>query len=685
MVTDTVALLSLERATIDRARADRNNPLVHLELGFIALRLSQLTASRDHAEDAGSEFEWATELAPDWPVPWYGLGEAEMALRMHPFTPTVTLNRLRRVLDVDEASRAVADQRRALRIDPGFAPAILALTTASIADDDESGMLNTLHTAWAAASTTATTSPDYWQGRGIIEEYLARSDSALPSFRRYIGTGGDSALGFLHQARLLFDLGRQEEGDSTYFRAARLARSAVAIALLRQDLSYIATEAELSRFDTLSAETREIWVRTFWTGRDLEAGRMPGERLAEHYHRYFYALRHFRRRGTYWQTDRVLAYHSDQTLFDDRGVIYLRHGEPNDIASYLGEAGFPPNISWKYRRPDSSLIFHFRPQGDPRAMGTENYRLVESLLDISSDPEFLASRGGLDPIYDMLAAGQSTTGRLAQMERERGYDMIKLGTSTDSYQLQFPRGLAGIAERYALSGAADEGTVLLVFAVPVRELATSPASDLAQPRLLKLHATATNANGGYLIADSTWTVRPDAFRGSDASAVATLPLPLPPGNYRMTLVATIDSGHAGMAQRWEDVVVPSRGAFGLSDLVLGSKESGITWVAGADTVALNPLNRFAAGSEMLVYYQLIGATPNSLYRTRITIMARDEKPEGKRQIDIAFNEPATRPLVAVSRSISLAGAAPGGYRMTVTVTGPDERSVSRQTWFEIDR
>jgi len=612
-------------------------------------------------------------------MPWYGLGEAELALRSHAFTPTIALNRLRRVLNVDEASKAVADQRRALQNDPGFGPAMLGLAVASILDDDESGMVSTLHTAWAAASTAAARSPDYWLGRGMIEEYLARSDSAVFSYRRYVSSGGDSALGLVHQARAWFDLGQNAEGDSTYYRAARLARSSAAIALLREDLSFVATEVELVGFDSLSSG-REAWIRYFWNRRDLEAGRRLGERLAEHYRRYFHAVRHFRRRGgMYWQVDPVFPYRGDQTLFDDRGVIYVRHGEPTATATFV-RVDVPPNLSWKYLRPGSSLTFHFRPQGDPRMIGNGNYRLVESLTDISSDPEFLASRGSLDVVYDQL--GYLPTDRAAQLERERGFTTVQLGTRTDSYQLQFHRNLPGVAGRYALDDPHGKGTILLVFAAPLKAF----AADTGPTHRLDIHATATDESGAYTVLDSTWTVARDSSAGSDRYVVVTFTLPVAPGRHSVTLVATTASGQSGRAQRWEDVVIPDRSMFGLSDIVLGRRESGITWIAGADTIPLNPLNSFPSGSDLRLFYQVFGVAADSTYRTRVTMepLNGNGQAGGARPIDVTFDERASTSVMSVVRGISLTSARSGDYRITVTVTGPDGRSTSRETRFQVE-
>src|SRR6266576_2987803 len=75
-VGDSLALHRFEQATIARAKLDRDNPLLHLRLGFIAVRLGELSNAKSHFDDAAGEFQWASELQPEWPYPWYGLGTA---------------------------------------------------------------------------------------------------------------------------------------------------------------------------------------------------------------------------------------------------------------------------------------------------------------------------------------------------------------------------------------------------------------------------------------------------------------------------------------------------------------------------------------------------------------------------------------------------------------------------------
>src|SRR4051794_28237737 len=51
---DSTGLLVLERRMIDTAKAERNNTLQHLKLGFLSLRVGEL-GGQAHYDDAASE------------------------------------------------------------------------------------------------------------------------------------------------------------------------------------------------------------------------------------------------------------------------------------------------------------------------------------------------------------------------------------------------------------------------------------------------------------------------------------------------------------------------------------------------------------------------------------------------------------------------------------------------------
>src|SRR5439155_300869 len=94
--------LGVEAATIQVAKQQRNDPLIHCRLGFIAYRLGEVANSKAHYDDAAGEFEWAGELRPDWPYAWYGLGLAELAQGEH---AVIAIENLRQQLGKDYLSK----------------------------------------------------------------------------------------------------------------------------------------------------------------------------------------------------------------------------------------------------------------------------------------------------------------------------------------------------------------------------------------------------------------------------------------------------------------------------------------------------------------------------------------------------------------------------------------------------
>ena len=128
-VADSTVLLAREQARIAVARQNRDDPFLHLELGLIAYRLGEITGADKHYDDAAGEFEWASELRPDWPYPWYWMGQAELALGEASFIP---LENLRQVLGTDALSKAARAFARAVQADPSFTSALVDLGTVAL-------------------------------------------------------------------------------------------------------------------------------------------------------------------------------------------------------------------------------------------------------------------------------------------------------------------------------------------------------------------------------------------------------------------------------------------------------------------------------------------------------------------------------------------------------------------------
>jgi len=160
------------------------------------------------------------------------------------------------------------------------------------------------------------------------------------------------------------------------------------------------------------------------------------------------------------------VYRAKQVEFDDRGVIYMRHGEPDRRARFICAAAEQPNgegcatnESWLYRREDGDLIFHFAARGD-----VQDYKLIESLVDalgfrrgvqagLRSDPqvaELYASREQFGPLYGRVGHSLNAQGSAIAQDREQGRRNIALGTTSDSYAQHFEQPLDVVASAFVV-------------------------------------------------------------------------------------------------------------------------------------------------------------------------------------------------------------------------------------------
>ena len=705
-VTDTNFLASAERQKIAVARTDRDNPYIHFELGFISYRLGELTAATKRYGDAASEFQWAADLRPRWPTTWYYLGLAELSSGE---ASLIIVENLRQLFGQDALSRAVRAFAHAIEVDPSFSDALVDLANAAMRQRIAPRLVVAQAALRQAGGTAAGRVPEVLLVRGRIERRLLAHDSALAAFHRYVSAGGDSGVGGIELARTHALRGRPDSAVNAYFSGLAGAISATARRELRKDLRWFATPTELTAFDAQAEDSLSPWLRRFWFGRDITDGRRAGERLSEQFRRYQYAVENFglpsKRRGF----DVAFAYRdTSQQEFDDRGVIYLRHGQPSERSSFQGN-GFEPNESWLYRQdpPDADLIVHFAAFND-----VQDYRLVQSLLDVctrrqSSDAlittqttqvgvwrDCVQSRARLSPDYERLAR---LTDNAAQnvwaSERMASIDAVREATTSDSYHLAFETELQPIVSFFAVADAAMRPELHVVFAVPASRL---------HPR---------EREGGHdyplslrmLVYDSTMrmvaaldTMRVFRARGRFGAGVyltEQLVMRVPAGTYRYSFVIEEPGQSAGDAVSNRDIEIPRlEGAFSASDIVLGREGSGLIWRRPEGEVPLNPLMRFPRDGEARIYYEIYGVPQGTAIPTRVRITRTGGRSIFRRLFgggggaDLSYTTVTDAPnRTRVSQSMGLRGLNPGRYVLVVEFTEPGTgRKVTRETPFEIE-
>ena len=710
-VSDSSALHRLEANTIQLAREHRDDPVLHLRLGFIGYRLGEVTKIKSHFDDAAGEFEWAAEQRPDWPYPWYGLGLAELAMGE---ASSIALENLRQMLGKDYLSKAARAFARATEVDPAFSSAVVDLANTALTQRIRPRLEVALNAVRLAAGGPAGKHAEVQLVRGRVEREAGEADSALAAFGAYLSAGGDSGIGLLELARTQYYAGRPAQGWGSYFAGARAATSAMALTLYRLDLSWIADSAELAAFDGLrDPDARGRWLEQFWIRRDIVEARDRGERLAEHYRRWFYARRNFRLVSRHRHYDITEVYRTKQAEFDDRGVIYLRHGEPDKRAQFMCQGPAEPNgegcasnESWLYRRRDGpDLIFHFAARDD-----VQDFKLIESLADVLgfhravraasiSDPEVSAlyqSRDQFGGLYERVARVQHEVGTELAQDRQQGRRNITIGTSTDSYAQRFDEDLKVVASEFVVGHDSSGGQVLhVVFAIAGERLAPQPGGDGSGVRYPLQFRVLVTDSSNTLIA-SIDTVRVFAAHQAlknPSYLTGRLSVPVPSGEYGYRLLVKSLDGTAGdLVAGPLHVERLDAERFSVSDVVAGREGSGLVWFTPAgDTVRLNPLQRFPTGSGVDLYYEVYGLANGAPYHTVVRLEKEGGRSllgrlfgGGRSPVLLEFDAPASGPITRVQRGIELRDVSKGTYRLSVVISDPASgTTVTRTQRFQV--
>ncbi len=686
-VTDTVSLRRRE-AVLAPAAKHRDSTLARLRLGLVRLRLAELGASPD-AKAAVRLLRQATGREPRWPYGWYVLGLAEAQRASWEQADRLALGSR---VGVGNLERSTERQRRALEADPTFVPAAVELAGLTLGLHDTS-LMRPAVTALRSAAAVPGVHPAVLLAAGRVERAAGHLDSANVAFERFLAAGGSHALGLLELARTRLAEGR-EDGQSAYYEGAALDDPA-AVAGYRADLAMIAADFELARLDHAHGPARAELLRRFWTDRDRLEMRKPGERIREHYRRLLHARRNFAltvSRRFYGPAD---AYRDGGMEIDDRGVIYVRHGEPAErLRPFV--YGLMPNESWRFNRAEGDLLLHFSAGYDTNGGGDlYDYRLVESVLDLrgasdASEDQLLLSREPLSGVYRrMLHWGPYGAARSRARERGIGRASIAVGTTTDSYELQFPSDLGGVVDMVALGEVGGRTLTHLVFAIA--EPGTRPERDAGGVRYtVRLRAVASDAGGRpFANLDTTIVFRPPAPLGRAQYLIGRAELPLPPGLWTWRAALQVGDSAGVVLPRDTVRVERSAGGLSLSDLALGIRGASAVWepVPG-DTVLLTPFDLFREGGEVELYYEAGGARPGASYRHDIAVFRLRGEPavvERRPVVTLGFDEPAPDTVLRAHRVLQLARLKPGRYVIEVKLGTPGEETVARRREFIVVR
>ncbi|HEX3928936.1 MAG TPA: hypothetical protein VHW65_13145 [Gemmatimonadales bacterium] len=302
--------------------------------------------------------------------------------------------------------------------------------------------------------------------------------------------------------------------------------------------------------------------------------------------------------------------------------------------------------------------------GDGRFMYRGDVHLTPE--DIAIIDTFRLRRPPLDELY------------LHEREREEGWWEIDQATTTDAFPVPFSRQITAAFEAHALRKSDSTTHLAVAFAIPGKEL-PPPQIDFERGVVtfpLHVHVAALNRRTGVRYdVDTVGAVAVPPQNNHDP-LIGAVDLSLPSGDYRVSAWVMQLADSSGVLVNLDSVSVPRiTSALHLSDLVIAPNASPAEWSSGSQTVPLNPLGTYAAGSTANAYFQLAGLVPGQPYQLRFELF-RGDSVTAHAALAIAATYTAPDALAEVVRTLGLQSLQPGDYRVRVTVTGDSQSAQS---------
>ncbi len=725
---DSLARETSTYALRDRLRAfPTAAPAESLERGFLLLRLYELTSDEEVATDARETFSRAVDATPSEPWAHYGLA---VALADGPeleepgiLRPLNVRQVFAEIQGTDPRSQARESLQRALDVDPSFTPAAVELAALAM-ESHERNELSVAREALIGLPPASVSTLQATLALADVEAALGNLQEAEQAAIAAVSAASTAAplesakARHIHAISLLRQPGREEEGASIYLDAVDQLSDAAADRYY-EEAEWLATDAEQFRWRTGELEQRRQWLRDFWTLRAAESGLTPARRLAEHYRRLATAHSRYLRtqnRGSD-NPDAVLWERpADRPLFDDRGLVYIRYGEPSRKVATTG-SGLRPNESWLYYLPDGTRqVFHFAALAN-----ANDFSLVDNLL-VMMEPgvEISEAIALFDDRIEFDSRNQLYVTRLSAIEATKAGDVSdRVRTLLRSYQGEsgryrtellaalerelatpaFDREMPFYYDVYAFRGDDRRTELTATFAVP---------GNMVEPAVID-GRTVYPLQASFIVIDTVHRTveRIDTtFRFAAPRRLASgehirfdLLLPATPSNGTIHRALVRNAMRPGEGQIYGGPLkVPDLATAELtvSELVLArASDTDAGWARGSATLELLPPRQFTESEPFRVFYEVYNLGEQAAYRTEITV----EPTEGGgifgaikklfggsgETIRLSFQDvaPAERFRGGVQELRDLqAELDPGRYRLRVRITEVGtERTVTAERMF----
>lgn len=502
------------------------------------------------------------------------------------------------------------------------------------------------------------------------------------------------------EARALSLMGDGVRAVAAYSRTASIDGPGEHLDWIRHDIELIGTPEELAEWDTVPPVRRAAWATAFWNERDFDDGHEPGTRIAQHAERWQHAFQEYRfvlqdarleGSGAFIVHTRQCPVEEDgedpallvlncnfpdsimrTRIFDDRGITYLRHGEPQQRANYPGMESLT-KASWLYTTEGKSLVIHFDKGINPVARNGMSQRAVSNADWITTCQ--------LVPRYCVLAARVSMRQRIPpeqmRLVLERGTEEIQQLLSTDGAPQRFRNAFAFNAAAYALGSA--PGQLTLAVDAPLEALRKLVTTDSTRVSL-RWQVRIRGHDGVWPVSSDmhqTLTLPPRASEG-DGGKFLTLvrEFSVPPGSYDLRLVLSDSAGTTGARYARDGFTMIGGASPNLSDVVL-MPEGGQGAARAIEGVPVRISPTFTPGAARFVQvgYLLTGLAGRDV---RVTVQVTEVgKGDGEPRIAVTFTERPTSDRDFRVQQLGLERLRNGAWDLTVSVPLPDGTTVTR--------
>jgi len=690
---DTAELRALEEQHRGRATLDDQ-----LTAGIAALRLWELTEDRAHARRSRRHFDAAAKTDPRSAWAHYGNAltqEAEFG-RDGFF---VVDNAIARALGEDAASRGRRALERAVRLDPALPGAAALLTRFSVETRDRSA-LEQARAAFEEQLAKGDDSHAVLLGLARAARELGDYEAAANAARQVAGRGCVAgAEGSLELAISLANVdGGADEGAAAYDVALQDGNTAL-LERMWDDATIVTRTGEDIEWRRAreDGERREL-LKAMWGMRGALSDMSASHRAVEHYRRLNVAWREYRRYGVSGAAPlNALRLEKIDERYEDRGIIYIRHGRPEMM--WTGE-GLPESVTnspagagqsfqgrdlasyqvWFYRANDGQpLSFHFQRFG-----GTAGYSVDYTLLrDLPCPlpPDIAAVDQRLYP----LTVGNCDRAKVRTISLKIVRDTERALTS-DSHRPALDRVVPFAYDWYSFRGENGMTEVVAAIGVPFDRL---PPQGM--PLRMSLSVVDTlDVRVARATVDAP-QITPDAAAGDMLRSFVRVQVqPTIAGAYRVSIRDANDE-LTGMTYGGSLIVenYAFREFVMISDVVLAEPRVTGTFQRGGHRLALSPTQVFAGGA-FRAYYELYNLAPGTRYRTELhvrpadrgvvsSLLGRDNGVKLEFE-DVVPDEAGD--IVRELRDIEVPFE-PGDYLITVTVHVPGTRPISKERRFTV--